>query len=271
MKESGRDRYGINVSFNYYPNKDFLIRNDVTVNNVKGYNSPYGSFSKYAQQNPIERIYDPETGELIRHYEFNTTMNPMVDASLPNLDYNRYTEIQDNFNIDWRINPNFRVTGRASLSKKLSKQEKYLSPFSSSFDKETKAEKKGSYEIYDQDDLNFDGTFTASYNQMFLDKISTNIGVGANAVTTSGVGEGYTATGFLSDNMNFIQYAQQFKENSKPRGYLDKSKMIGFLRMPTWVTKIDTLSIFRSVQMALVALGKTRDLLRFGLWVVRGM
>lgn len=228
MKESGRDRYGINVSFNYYPNKDFLIRNDVTVNNVKGFNSPYGSFSKYAQQNPIERIYDPETGELIRHYEFNTTMNPMVDASLPNLDYNRYTEIQDNFNIDWRINPNFRVTGRASLSKKLTKEEKYLSPFSSSFDKETKAEKKGSYEIYDQDDLNFDGTFTASYNQMFLDKISTNIGVGANAVTTSGIGEGYTATGFLSDNMNFIQYAQQFKENSKPKGYLDKSKMIGF-------------------------------------------
>lgn len=47
-------------------------------------------------------------------------------------------------------------------------------------------------------------------------------------VTTSGTGEGYTATGFLSDNMNFIQYAQQFKENSKPRGLFDKSKMIGF-------------------------------------------
>ena len=228
MKESGRDRYGINVSFNYYPNQNFLIRNDVTVNNVKGYNSPYGSFANFAQQNPIERIYDGQTGDLIRLYEFNKAMNPMVDAFLPNLDYNRYTEIQDNFNLDWRINPSFRVTGRASLSKKLSKAEKYMSPFSSAFDKETKTEKKGSYEIYDQDDLNFDGTVTASYNKVFLDKISTNIGIGANAVTTSGIGGGYVATGFLSDNMNFIQYAQQFKENSSPKGYLDKSKMIGF-------------------------------------------
>ncbi|MDR2270063.1 MAG: SusC/RagA family TonB-linked outer membrane protein [Sphingobacterium sp.] len=228
MKESGRDRYGINVSFNYYPRKDFLIRNDVTVNNVKGFNSPYGTFDTYARQNPIDRIYDRETGDVIRFYEFNSTLNPMVDAFLPNKDYDRYTEIQDNFNMDWRINPNFRITGRASLSKKLIKTEKYISPLSSTFDRETETDKKGSYEIYDQDNINFDGTVTASYNKIFMDKISTNIGVGANAVTTSAVGEGYTATGFLSDNMNFIQYAQQFKENTSPRGYFDKSKMIGF-------------------------------------------
>ncbi|MFD2553514.1 SusC/RagA family TonB-linked outer membrane protein [Sphingobacterium tabacisoli] len=228
MKGSGRDRYGINVSFNYYPKSNFLIRNDVTVNNVKGFNSPYGSFSSYARMNPIDRIYDRTTGEMIRHYEFNNTMNPLVDASLPNLDYNRYLEVQDNFNMDWRVSSNFRVTGRASLSKKLTKEEKYISPFSSIFDKELKSENKGSYTIFDQDDINFDGTVTASYNQVFLDKISTNIGVGANTVTLSQIGEGYTATGFLSDNLNFIQYAQQFKENSTPNGRLDKSRMIGF-------------------------------------------
>ncbi|MNJ98240.1 TonB-dependent Receptor Plug Domain protein [compost metagenome] len=227
MKGSGRDRYGINVSFNYYVRPDFLIRNDVTVNNVKGFNSPYGSFSTYARQNPVERIYDPTTGELIRSYEFNSAINPMVNAALPNTDYDRYTEIQDNFNMDWRINSNFRVTGRASLSKKISKSEQYLSPLSSAFDRDTEMNKKGSYTISDRDDLNFDGTVTAAYNNVFWDKVATNIGLGANVVTTSGIGEGYTATGFLSDNMNFIQYAQQFKENSKPTGYFDKSRMIG--------------------------------------------
>lgn len=229
MKGSGRDRHGINVSFNYYPKNGFLIRNDVTVNNVKGFNSPFGSFETFARQNPNDRIYDPITGEIIRYFEFNNTMNPMVDAHLPNKDWSRYTEIQDNLNIDWRINPNFRVTARASLTKKLIKEEEYFSPFSSRFDGEVKDENRGSYTIYDQDDLNFDGTVTASYNQVFMDKISTNIGVGINTVTMSAIGEGYTATGFLSDNMNFIQYAQRFKENSTPRGYLDKSRMIGFL------------------------------------------
>lgn len=227
MKGSGRDRNGINVSFNYYPKSDFLIRNDVTVNNVKGFNSPFGSFATFAKQNPIDRIYDPQTGEVIRHYTFNNEMNPMVDAFLPNKDWNRYTEIQNNFNLDWRISTNFRMTGRASLSKKLTKKEQYVSPFSSRFDNKTEEEDKGSYEIYDQDDLNFDGTLTASYNRVFREKISTNIGVGANMVTMSEIGEGYTATGFLSDNLNFIEYAQGFKENSTPKGYLDKSRMIG--------------------------------------------
>lgn len=142
MKGSGRDRYGINVSFNYYVRPDFLIRNDVTVNNVKGFNSPYGSFSTYARQNPVERIYDPTTGALIRSYEFNSAINPMVNAALPNTDYDRYTEIQDNFNMDWRINSNFRVTGRASLSKKISKSEQYLSPLSSAFDRDTEMNKR---------------------------------------------------------------------------------------------------------------------------------
>ncbi len=227
MKGSGRERYGINVSFNYYVKKDFLIRNDLTVNNVEGSNSRYGSFSTYALQNPIERIYDT-TGQIIRSFAFNNAVNPMVNAGLPNKDINRYTEFQDNFNMDWRINKNFRVTGRASLSKKATKTELYLSPNSSSFDRESDPNKKGSYTIGNRSDLSFDGTVTAAYNNTFADKISTNIGIGSNVATTSGIGDGYTATGFLSDNMNFIQYAQQFKENSKPTGYFDKSRMIGF-------------------------------------------
>ncbi len=216
LKGSGRERYGINVSFNYNAGRNFLIRNDVTVNNVEGSNSPYGSFSTYALQNPIERIYDKTSGEMVRTFVFNNGVNPLVNANLPNTDINKYTEFQDNFNMDWRINSNFRVTGRASLIKKISKTEKYLSPLSSVFDKETDASKKGSYTNSDIDQLNFDGNITASYNNTFANKITTNIGIGSNVTTTSAMGEGYTATGFLSDNMRFVQYAQQFKENSKP-------------------------------------------------------
>ncbi|HBZ24738.1 MAG TPA: hypothetical protein DEO54_00680 [Rikenellaceae bacterium] len=228
MKGSGRERYGINVSFNYNIGTNFLIRNDLTINNVEGSNSPYGSFSTYALQNPIERAYDKTTGNIIRTFAFNNAVNPLVNANLPNTDINKYTEFQDNFNMDWRINKNFRVTGRASISKNLSKTEKYLSPLSSAFDKETDANKRGSYTTSNRTDINFDGNITASYNNTFADKITANVGVGSNAATTDAIGDGYTATGFLSDNMRFVQYAQQFKENSKPSGSFDKSRLIGF-------------------------------------------
>ena len=228
MKGSGREKYGINVSFNYSIGPKFLIRNDLTVNNVEGSNSPYGSFSSFTQQNPIERIYDRETGDMIRSFEYNNATNPMVNANLPNLDLNKYTEFQDNINMDWRISNKFRVTARASLSKKLSKTEKYLSPLSSYFDKEIDSNKKGSYTTSNESGLNFDGNVTASYNSMIAGKFATNIGIGANAATTEQIGDGYTATGFLSDNMRFVQYAQQFKENSKPSGSFDKSRLVGF-------------------------------------------
>ncbi len=228
MKGSGRERYGINVSFNYNIGTKFVIKNDLTVNNVEGYNSPYGSFASYSQQNPNERIYDRLTGDMIGTYAFNNSVNPLINANLPNTDLNRYTEFQDNINLDYRINDNFRVTGRASLSKKLEKTEKYLSPLSSYFYKETDAANKGSYTTMNKSDLNFDGNITASYNNTFAGKYSTNFGVGANITTLDRIGDGYTATGFLSDNMRFVQYAQKFKENSKPSGSFDKSRLVGF-------------------------------------------
>lgn len=228
MKGSGREKYGINVSFNYNIGRKFIIKNDVTINDIEGYNSPYGAFSVYAMQNPNERLYDRATGELIRTFEYNNSVNPMVNATLPNIDKDKYTEFQDNFNMDWRINDNFRITGRASFTKTLGKTEKYLSPLSSTFDKETDANKKGSYTTMNKTDLRFDGNITASYNKTLFQKFSTNIGVGANVTTSENIGDGYTATGFLSDNMRFVQYAQQFKENSKPTGMYDKARLIGF-------------------------------------------
>ncbi len=228
MKGSGRDKYGINVSFNYNVGTKFLIKNDLTVNNVEAPNSPYGSFYTYAQQNPNERIYDKNTGTMIRSFAYNNAVNPLVNANLPNTDLNKYTEFQDNVNMDWRINSHLRIAGRASLTKQLAKSEKYLSPLSSYFDKETDANKKGSYTTMNTSNLNFDGNITASYNNTIAKKITMNFGIGANIATANKLGDGYTATGFLSDNMKFVQYAQQFQENSKPSGVFDKSRLIGF-------------------------------------------
>ena len=82
MKKSGRDRYGINVYFSYDIADKLVVRNDLSVEDVKGYNSPYGSFSQYATMNPYERIRDEE-GELIREYVRHSnriTRNPLINS-----------------------------------------------------------------------------------------------------------------------------------------------------------------------------------------------
>jgi len=59
-------------------------------------------------------------------------------------------------------------------------------------------------------------------------KHTLNIGVGSNFTTFETNGEGFTVTGFINDEMNFIRYASQYEKESLPRGVADKSKMIGF-------------------------------------------
>lgn len=228
MKGSGREKYGVNVNFNYNIGRKFFIRNDVMISDVKGTNSPYGSFSTYTTLNPYERIYDPATGEMISRFQSNNKLNPLIDANLPNKDFEKYMEIRDNITLDWRINNHFRVNGRMAITKKETKTEKYRSAMSSYFDNEKEANKRGSYIISNKEDINLDGNITASYNNTFKEKYIVSVGVGSNITTVDMENQGFTATGFLNDNLSNIQFAQQYLEKGKPTGSYDKSRMAGF-------------------------------------------
>ena len=228
MKGSGRERWGAKVNLNYNLDNKLIVNNDLNVDDVKGENSPYGDFSQYTRLNPYERKRDPETGELIRKFESNNLKNPLLDATLPNTDYNRYTEIKDNLSIEWRVTSHFQVKGLAALTKNITKNDKYRSAESSEFDTQTDPDQKGSYTISNSTTVNFDANIRFMYNNVFADKYTVSAGIGSELSTSNLTGEGFTAVGFLSDKLKNIQYAQQFKKDSKPTGSYDKTKMVGF-------------------------------------------
>lgn len=228
MKGSSRDKYGINVNLNYTIESKLIIRNDLAVNNLLANNSPYGSFSVYAKQNPYERIYNAETGEMTRRFESNNQKNPLLDAYLSSKDEEKYLEFRDNLFVEYRPNTHLRFAGRISLTKKESKKDKFSSPNSVAFDKEEDANKKGSYTVYNSEDTSLDGNITASYNNTFYEKFIVSVGLGSNLTTSKIDASGFTAYGFLNDKMSYVQYAQQFLENSKPSGNYDNSRMVGF-------------------------------------------
>ncbi len=225
MKGSGRTKYGIDLSFNYNIGSNFFIRNDLLVSDVKGEDSRYGSFEKFAKQNPHDRIYD-EDGNYILMLS-SRDKNPLIDAELQNLSENKYTSIQDNFNIDWNFAENFRLRGRLSYTKQLNKSKIYRSPFSTDFTNTPELEKKGRYTVMNSEAYNFDSNLTLSFNKIW-EKHVINIGVGSNMISENEDGEGFTATGFINDDMNYIEYASQYEENGKPAGVSDKSRLVGF-------------------------------------------
>ncbi|WP_439183865.1 SusC/RagA family TonB-linked outer membrane protein [Carboxylicivirga taeanensis] len=225
MKGSGRTKYGIDVTFNYNIGSNFFIRNDLLVSDVKGEDSQYGSFHNFARQNPHDRIYD-EDGNYILMLS-SRDKNPLIDADLQNVSEDKYTAIQDNFNIDWNFAENFRLRGRLSYTKQLNKTKVYRSPFSTDFSNTPELEKKGRYTVMNSEEHNFDSNITLSYNKIW-EKHVVNLGVGSNVRAQEIEGEGFTATGFINDDMNYIEYASQYEENGKPDGISDKSRMVGF-------------------------------------------
>lgn len=230
MKGSGRDKMGINVYFSYEIADRLIARNDVTIDDVEATDSPYGTFSTYASMNPYERIYDPETGEMIRDYDSNGRVfrNPLINSKLPNKSIDKYTLIQDNFQVQWWATKKLMFKGNIAITKQINRSEDYLSPESSNFDTVTEAAQKGSYSISNGTDINLEGNITANYNDNFFDKLSLSLGVGSEIITESSNSEGFTATGFLNDKLVYPSYALQFKEGSVPTGSFDKAKSVGF-------------------------------------------
>lgn len=230
MKESGRLKYGISAYFSYEIAKKLVARNDITIDDVKATDSPYGSFSDYTSLNPYERIYDAETGEMRRQFTSNgsTIRNVLVNSLLPNKSFNKYTQIRDNFQVQWWATSHLMFKGNIAITKQLNRSENYLSPESVNFEGVTDAARKGSYTVNNGTDIDVEGNLTANYNTNLFDKLAVSVGVGSELITTRSESDGYTATGFLNDKLIYPSYALQFKQGSTPSGSLDRAKSIGF-------------------------------------------
>ncbi len=230
MKESGRLKYGISAYFSYEIAKKLVARNDITIDDVKATDSPYGSFSDYTSLNPYERIYDAETGEMRRQFTSNgsTIRNVLANSLLPNKSFNKYTQIRDNFQVQWWATSHLMFKGNIAITKQLNRTENYLSPESVNFEGVTDAARKGSYTVSNGTDIDVEGNLTANYNTNLFDKLAVSVGVGSELITTRSESDGYTATGFLNDKLIYPSYALQFKQGSTPSGSLDRAKSIGF-------------------------------------------
>ena len=93
MKGSDRSTLSgmVTLSYRY---KTLLFRNNLSVDNNKAYNSPYGLFSTFSEMNPYLRIYD-EKGALIKDYG-NNLYNPLYNATIGTKDYSSYTGVTEN-------------------------------------------------------------------------------------------------------------------------------------------------------------------------------
>mgnify|MGYP001141346761 CR=1 FL=1 len=238
MKGSDRNTLSGNM-FLQYRYKNFSFQNNLQITNTTSKNSPYGSFSEYCALNSYYTPYDEE-GNLKKELEDffypmtgdrNTVYNPLYNAYLPRKDSSEYTDITNNFSVEWYILPELFLRGQFSYTKETSRSDVYYPASDTMFDNYTGDDykRKGQYIYGTGDSQSYEGRFTLNYSKTFKDLHQLFAGLGITVSESKA--ENYTVVGegISVDNMDFLGMANQYEESGRPSGTESISRGFGAL------------------------------------------
>ena len=236
MKESGRRTISgnINLSYRY---KKWMFRNSLTVTGNQADDSPYGTFSDYVSANPYFQPYD-DNGNLLKvlgtyaepsaNGSTLTYYNPLYNASIGTKNFSRYTEVTENFYLEYRPIDDLRFTARIGYTHQNNKREDFYPGDHTRFSSWTGDQyfKRGSYSITNGERNSISADITGHYSHrwgkhQFLSNAAWSL------QSENSISEGMTAWGFLNNHVDYITFAKQYAEGGKPSGAESNTRSLG--------------------------------------------
>ncbi|MDE7375165.1 MAG: SusC/RagA family TonB-linked outer membrane protein, partial [Odoribacter sp.] len=220
---------GVMLSYSY---KNLIFRNQTSIGSNKSEESPYGSFSNYARQQPYNAPW-ADDGKLNRYFdgwdEWETKIqNPLYEATLGNMDKSGYVEIINNLSVEWKMTSELTLRGKFGISHTNNTSDRYKSPESSEF-KEYAGDqvlRKGRY-VYTSGEANtYEGNVTLSYAKVLGDVHSLYAGLDASIAQKDSHSYGFTMEGFTNDRP-FLGNALGYAENGMPSASESTTRRLG--------------------------------------------
>lgn len=234
MKGSERNTLNLNTTLSY-TYKKLIFRNMIEFTRNWAKNSPYGVFSEYTSLNPYWAPYD-ENDNLVKKFTIyagadTEVYNPLYNATLNTKDESAYTEVNDNFSLDWKISDVFRATGTFSYRRQESGSNVFYPAGHTMFinyDKNGMSDRKGQYTKGDGESQYISMQAGLNFNKMidehlFFANVTWNIAMSQNNSTTT------IAEGFGNDYMDDISFATKYQKDGSPFGSNNKSREIGII------------------------------------------
>ena len=242
MLASNRDRYSGGMSFTYNPSRKLIFRNEITITQANGNNSPYGDFSTYVRMNPYYPIRN-QNGDIVQElanwrvdtrregadqFQNRYVFNPLFEGTLASFDKSSMLEIIDAFSVDWRITPSLNLKSQISLNKSVSSNDKFVSPLSNRFYSyaSDQLNNKGIYELLENNRLAIDGKATLGYNKQIGEQYF-NLVLGTNVVAVRTDDKLTEAQGFSNDRFSNIGFARIYKIDAGPQGNVTENRLAG--------------------------------------------
>ena len=236
MKESDRRTISgnINLSYRY---KKWMFRNSLSVTSNKADDSPYGTFSDYVSVNPyfspndengnVQKVLGTFTspganGSTLTYY------NPLYNAHIGTKNFSKYTEIVENFYLEYWHSEDLRFTARVGYNHQNNKREDFYPGDHTRFYDWTgdRYFQRGSYSISNGESSSIAVDLTGRYSHqwgkhLFLSNVAYSL-QSANSLS-----EGMTAWGFLNNHVDYITFAKQYAEGGKPSGSETRTRSLG--------------------------------------------
>jgi len=222
MKGAGRK----NVNFGGYISmriKNAVISNYISYIKSDASNSPYGSFSEYARQNPYWNPYDSVTGGMNRimeeySYQGNTVRyyNPAYNGTISTTDNTAYSRISNLTAINWMIGHGFRLDGKFGISKQSDEHNIFLPPSHTIFAGYAPGEffKRGKYNQTTSGFLSMEGTLNLHYNKK-VDLHQFYASSGVTTLETRSESTGIELIGFTTDKLSDLAFGNAYS-NQRP-------------------------------------------------------
>jgi TonB-linked SusC/RagA family outer membrane protein len=238
MKGSGRNSISgaITLTYRY---KTIAFRNLLTISDNKETNSPYGDFSQYAAMNPYLRATDAngKVQKLAGSYltfggggsTTNNVYNPLWNAEINTINTSGYTDITNNFSIDWDIRRGLKLVGRLGFTKQNRNSDLFYPASHTNFISYTTDDlifRKGSYKKGTGVQNMYNANLTLNYTRIIgKSTLFANAGwvVNQNRINSSA----FTVEGFPNDDMSDPSFALQYMANSRPEGSESTTRDIG--------------------------------------------
>ncbi|MBR1466792.1 MAG: SusC/RagA family TonB-linked outer membrane protein [Bacteroidaceae bacterium] len=236
MKESDRKTLSgnINLSYRY---KQWMFRNSLTVTGNRADDSPYGSFSDYVGVNPYFAPRD-DNGNVLKVLGTYTSpgangstityYNPLYNAYIGTKNFSKYTEVVENFYLEYSPIEDLRFTARVGYTHQTNKREDFYPGDHTRFYDWTgdRYFQRGTYTITNGESnslaLDITGRYSHTWGKhLFLTNAAYSL------QTADANSDGMTAWGFLNNHVDHITFAKQYAEGGKPSGSESTTRSIG--------------------------------------------
>ncbi|MCD0490532.1 SusC/RagA family TonB-linked outer membrane protein [Pedobacter sp. MC2016-14] len=228
MKGSGRESWSGNVNLTYRKGRINII-NMLSVSGNKGTESPYGSFTAFANANPYYRkqLEDGTIPKYLDPVYDRTVFNPLYNASLESINETNAFSLLNNTAAILTLSDAFRLQGGIQLGKGSGSTVRFIPPDNSAYEG-IESRLKGNYTAIKSTNSSLNGNLMLTFSKA-VEKHQITASVRGDIQRTFNEGTGFSVTGFPFGTNGNPAFAFNYVPASTPTSSTVESRSVGLL------------------------------------------